>query len=110
MEIWVTCHNGDLTYSSVPEVLKAEFICEFTDRHSVGKILLIGKHQQNGIFQLVLSQLNEQKKIGKTQTLLIIICNAYAPTKKQTFQVLRFNCTQQLVASFLLLQKNDLLG
>ena len=66
MEMAETCHDGDLTYSSVAEVLKAEFICEFTDRHGVGKILLIRKHQQNGIFQLLLRQLNEQKKCGYT--------------------------------------------
>ena len=36
-------------YLSVPEVLQSEFVCEFARRHGLGKVLLVGEHQQVGV-------------------------------------------------------------
>lgn len=56
------------TYRFVAILVEAEFLCELSDREGVGKVLLVGEHQQNGAFQLILHQLRrgekEMKKSG----------------------------------------------
>lgn len=46
-----------VTHSSVPQHLQAQFVGHFADGHGVGQVLLVGEHQQHGVFQLVLVQL-----------------------------------------------------
>lgn len=53
-----------LTYTSVSELVEAEFISQLGGVHSVGEILFVGKHQQHCISQLVLLKLPNTFKIN----------------------------------------------
>lgn len=44
-------------HRAAPQVLQAQLVGELAHRHGVGHVLLVGKHQQHGIPQLVLLQL-----------------------------------------------------
>lgn len=55
------------THLPVPQLVESETFLDLGDWHGLGKILLISKHQQNGVSQLILLQLTSDETERQNQ-------------------------------------------
>lgn len=76
------------TYSSAPEGLQAEFVRQLADSHGVGQVLLVRKHQQNRVSELILLKLFQSESenklyiIGQMFTQLALLFKLYCSCYK----------------------------
>lgn len=56
----ITHTHTHVSYDPVPQVVQAQVVGQLAHCHGVGKVLLVGKHQDDGVFQLVLVDLGTQ--------------------------------------------------
>lgn len=56
--------RGREPYRAATQVLKAQLVSQLAHGHGIGHVLLVGKHQQHRIPELILLQLRGEGRVG----------------------------------------------